>query len=123
MLDAFGSLLAEHGPHDEAVRVLQQAVVVSPDDGHEKYMCAYIKPQYSYPPACTPTGSRCCVHSRTHAAPKLETLYRLVAQPSPAANLPRMHGAGTWGSCWRGQIASEISSEASRCCAANTPAR
>jgi len=60
VLDAFGSLLAEHGPHDEAVRVLQQAVVVSPDDGHEKYMCAYITPQYSYPPACTPMGSRCC---------------------------------------------------------------
>lgn len=38
MLDAFGALLAEHGPQDEAVKVLQQAVAVAPAHGHEKYM-------------------------------------------------------------------------------------
>lgn len=38
VLDAFGALLAEHGPQDEAVKVLQQAVAVAPVHGHEKYM-------------------------------------------------------------------------------------
>ena len=38
VLDALGSLLAEHGPEDEAIRVLQQAVAVSPGEGSEKYM-------------------------------------------------------------------------------------
>ena len=38
MLDALGALLAEHGPEDEAIKVLQQAVAVSPDEGSEKYM-------------------------------------------------------------------------------------
>ena len=38
VLDALGALLAEHGPEDEAIRVLQQAVAVSPGEGSEKYM-------------------------------------------------------------------------------------
>lgn len=36
--DAYGSLLAECGRAEEAVAVLRQSVVISPDAGHEKYL-------------------------------------------------------------------------------------
>lgn len=39
MLNAYGSLLAEHGPHDQAVEVLRRAAVVEPEAGHAKFMC------------------------------------------------------------------------------------
>ena len=38
-MDALGALLAEVGPEEEAVQVLQRAVELSPDRGHEKFMC------------------------------------------------------------------------------------
>ena len=37
-LDSYGVFLAENGPRDEAVTVLQRAIEVAPDHGFEKYM-------------------------------------------------------------------------------------
>ncbi|KAG2454618.1 hypothetical protein HYH02_000459 [Chlamydomonas schloesseri] len=37
-VDALGALLAEVGPEEEAVEVLKQAVLLSPDVGYEKYL-------------------------------------------------------------------------------------
>ncbi|KAG2484624.1 hypothetical protein HYH03_016578 [Edaphochlamys debaryana] len=37
-VDALGALLAEVGPEEEAVEVLKQSVVLSPDTGYEKYL-------------------------------------------------------------------------------------
>ncbi|GFR51970.1 hypothetical protein Agub_g14496, partial [Astrephomene gubernaculifera] len=37
-LDAFGALLAEVGPAEEAIQVLRRAVALSPDAGFEKYL-------------------------------------------------------------------------------------
>ena len=39
VVDAFGALLAEVGPQEEAVEVLKRAVELAPDSGFEKYMC------------------------------------------------------------------------------------
>lgn len=38
VLNAYGSLLAEHGPTDTAVEVLKRAVGAEPDTGHAKFM-------------------------------------------------------------------------------------
>lgn len=38
VLNAYGSLLAEHGPTDTAVEVLKRAVAVEPTNGHAKFM-------------------------------------------------------------------------------------
>lgn len=37
-LDGYGSFLAEVGPQEEAVEVLQRAVAMQPESGYEKYM-------------------------------------------------------------------------------------
>lgn len=39
VVDALGALLAEVGPHEEAIEALNRAVELSPDSGFEKYMC------------------------------------------------------------------------------------
>ena len=38
IVEALGALLGEAGPCNEAVKVLRQAVRLSPDAGFEKYM-------------------------------------------------------------------------------------
>jgi Flp pilus assembly protein TadD len=42
IVEAYGALLAEVGPREEAVAVLQTAVQLSPEAGFEKYMCVTV---------------------------------------------------------------------------------
>ena len=37
-LDAYGTFLAENGPREEALAVLQRAIEITPDHGFEKFM-------------------------------------------------------------------------------------